>query len=245
MRSYSASVRAAASLASSSSRVDLFIESTVWRLDGRSGGTALDLDAGRLHEPAREHAGRRAGDARLPERARAQGAVAVLVDGPQREPSAPGTRRAQGGRAPGLVLLGRDADDGALFRRARAERPGRRQAPCEPRVPCDPVPLRQSDARQAGGFSRLRRGAELPVADQGQRRRGHLDRLGRARRRHDALRLDGPGLCALPQARSRDAPPRTHDRGRGRCRARRGQCLRGAAGGLEARCPQSLVDHRL
>ena len=31
----------------------------------------------------------------------------------------------------------------------------------------------------------------------------------------------------------------------GRCRARRGQCLRGPARRLEARCPQSLVDHRL
>ena len=108
-----------------------------------------------------------------------------------------------------------------------------------------PVPLRQPDQGQAGRLPRLRRRAELPVADQGQRRRGHLHRLRRPRGGDDALRIDGPGLRALPQARAGEARARPHDRRRGRCRARRGQRLRGAAGGLEARCPQPLVDHRL
>ena len=48
-----------------------------------------------------------------------------------------------------------------------AQRPGRREAPCEPGVPRDPVPLRQSDPREARGLSGLRRRPELPVAHQG------------------------------------------------------------------------------
>ena len=40
------------------------------------------------------------------------------------------------------------------------------------------------------------RRAVLSVAHQGRRRRRFLDRLGRPRRRHDAVRLAGAGLCA-------------------------------------------------
>ena len=65
---------------------------------------------------------------------------------------------------------------------------------------------------QAGGVSGLRRCAELSLAHQGQRRRGHFHRLGRARGGDDALRLHGPGLRALPQARAGKPRPRSHDR---------------------------------
>ena len=173
--------QAAASRASASSPLPRALTGPPRRRDGRNGASALDLAAREAHEPARERTGRRAGDARLPQRARAQGAVAVVLDGPQREPSAACAGRAQGGRPPGVLRLGGDADDGALLRRAGAERPCRREAPREPGVPRDPVPLRQPDQGQAGRFPGLRRRPELSLAHQGQRRRGHLHRLGRAR----------------------------------------------------------------
>ena len=56
--------------------------------------------------------------------------------------------------------------------------------------------LGQQTPRQARAVPRARRGAVLPVAHQGRRHRRFLDRLGRARGRHHAVRLAGAGLSA-------------------------------------------------
>ena len=137
------------------------------------------------------------------------------------------------------------ADDGALFRRPAAGRPGRGQAAREPDVPRDPVPARAADPGQARAVPRLRRRAGLSVADQGHRRRRFLHGLGRARRGDDAVRVPDPGPPARAPAAARGPAQRPDDRDRRRCRARRGQRLRGPARGLEARRPQRLVGDRL
>ena len=97
-------------------------------------------------------------------------------------------RRAEGRRPPGLLRLARDDHDGALLRGAAAGGPGRGEAACQPGLPRHPVPVRQPDPREARELPRLRRRAVLSVAHQGHRRRRFLDRLGRARRRADAVR---------------------------------------------------------
>ena len=74
--------------------------------------------------------------------------------------------------------------------------PGRGQAARRAGVPRDPVSARAAEPRQARAVPRLRRRAVLPVAHQGRRQRRFLDRLGRARRRDDAVRLAGAGLSA-------------------------------------------------
>ena len=51
-----------------------------------------------------------------------------LLDDPQRQPSAAQPRRAQGRRPPGVVRLGGDGDDRALFRRAAARRTASRSS---------------------------------------------------------------------------------------------------------------------
>ena len=91
---------------------------------------------------------------------------------------------------------------------------------------------------------RLRRGPELSLAHQGQRRRRLLDRLRRPRRRADAL--------FVARARLRpghgwgtDSAAGPHGRACRRRRNGRGQHLRGPARGLEARPPQPLVGRRL
>ena len=112
-------------------------------------------------------------------------------------------------------------------------------------VPRHPIPVRPSDAGQARAVPRPGRRAVLSVAHQGRRRRRFLDRLGRPRRGHDALLLAGAGLCAPEGAGRRQAADRPHGGAGRRRRARRGQHLRGAARGLEARRPQPLVGHRL
>ena len=95
-------------------------------------------------------------------------------------------------------------------------------------------------------FRALRRRAVLPVAHQGRRHRRFLDRLGRARGRRSRC---SPRWCRIICGCKRLVPTDDaagpDDRARRRRRARRGQHLRGAARRLEARCPQSLVDHRL
>ena len=48
--------------------------------------------------------------------------------------------------------LARNHHDGALFRRAAAAGPGRRQAACQPDLPRHPVSSRQSDARKLEEF---------------------------------------------------------------------------------------------
>src|SRR5450756_1197441 len=63
--------------------------------------------------------GPREGPRRAPavvsEGARAKGALARRVDDPSRQPCPVESDRTEGGWSPGLVSLGRDADDGSLF----------------------------------------------------------------------------------------------------------------------------------
>ena len=136
------------------------------------------------------------GHAAHPRRARAQGAVAGELDHPQRQPSAREHRRLEGRRPPGLFGLARHHHDRALFPCAAAAGPGGGQAACLAGVSRDPVSARPPDAGAAGAFPRLQGRAELSLAHQGCRRRRFLHRLGRPRRRADAVLLAGPGLRA-------------------------------------------------
>ena len=183
--------------------------------------------------------------ARLPQRARAQDAVAVDLDDPQRQPSAAEPRRAQSRRPSGVERIGRDLDDRALFRRAAAAGSGRGQAARLAGLSRDPIPARPSDARKARAVSRVRRRPILSVAHQGRRHRRLLDRVGRARRRHDVVQFDRAGLSAPEGPHTDRRPAGPHDCARRRCRTRRGQHLRGVARRLETRCSQSVVGHRL
>ena len=88
----------------------------------------------------------------LPDGARAQGAVALDLDDPQRQPPASEPRRVEGRRSPGLERLGRDPDDGALFRRAAPAGPGCGKASCLPGLPRDPVPARPSEPAKLERF---------------------------------------------------------------------------------------------
>ena len=177
-------------------------------------------------------------------RAGAQGAVAVVVDHPSRQPHPAQYRRAQGRRPSGVLRLARDHHVGAVFLRAAAGGSRRGEAACEPGVSRHPVSVRAADPREAGRFSRLQGRAILSVAHQGHRRRRFLDRLGGPRRRADVVRFAGAGLrqgAWLDEGSAR----RADDRARRRCRDGRGQYLRGAARGLEARPAQYLVGGRL
>ena len=135
-------------------------------------------------------------DARHAAPARAQGAVAVLLHDPPRQPRGRSRRRPEGRRAPGFVGLAGDADDGALFPRPAARGPGGGEAARQPGVPRHPVPARQPDARQAAELPRLRRRAVLSLAHQGHGRRRFLHRLGGPRRRRDGLCQPRAGLRA-------------------------------------------------
>ena len=97
---------------------------------------------------------------------------------------------------------------------------------------------------EARGLPRLQGRAELSLAHQGCRRRRLLDRLGRPRRRADAVLIAGAGLRARARLGAGSAG-RPHDRAGRRRRARRRQYLRSDARRLEAGPPQLLVDHRL
>ena len=167
------------------------------------------------------------------------------LDDPPRQPPAAQPRRAQGRRPPGLVRLAGDGDDGALLLGAAARGSGGGEAARLAGVPRHPVPVRPPDAREARALPRAGRRAVLSVAHQGHRRRRFLDRLGRAGRRDDAVRLDRAGLCAAEAARRRRTTDRPHGRAGRRRRARRRQHLRGAARRLEARRAEPVVGDRL
>ena len=139
-----------------------------------------------------------------------------------------------------------DLDDhgGALFPRAGAERQGRGQAARRTGAPRDPLSARQPDARPAPAIPRPWRGAKLSLADQGPNPRRLLDRVGRAGRGDHVVRQPGPGLSGRARP-ARSGCDRANDRADGRCRTRRGQHLRSADRGLQARRPQLLVDRRL
>ena len=75
--------------------------------------------------------------------------------------------------------------------------------------------------------------------------RRFFDGLGRAWGRGDAVRVAGAGLLAASRDGAERRAARPDDRAGRRRGTRRGQHLRGVVRGLEARCPQSVVDHRL
>ena len=104
--------------------------------------------------------------------------------------------------------------------------------------------LGKQTREQLEAFPRLQGRAELSLAHQGRRRRRFLHRLGRPRRRADAVLLAGAGLRARARLGHRPAG-RPHGRAGRRRRTRRRQHLRGAARRLEAGPAQLLVDHRL
>jgi hypothetical protein len=171
--------------------------------------------------------------------------VAFLLDDPQRQPSAPEPRWAQGRRPPGVKRVGRDLDDGALSRRAAPAGPGGGEAACKPRLPRHRILAGPPVAGQAAILPGTGRRPILSLAHQGWRRCRLLHRLGRAGGRHHQLRRAGAGLCAAQGPGAGEPAARPHGGGGRRRRARRGQCLRGHARGLEARCTQSLVGDRL
>ena len=171
--------------------------------------------------------------------------MARVLDDPSRQPHPGEPRRPQGRRSSGVLRLDRDPDDGAVPRCAAPRRPRRGQAARQPGLPRHPVSARSADAGQARALSGARRRAGLPVAHQGRRWRRLLDRLGRARRRHDPVRLAHAGSAARTPAAAGGPAQGAHGRAGRRRRARRGQRVRGAARGLEARHPQRLVGDRL
>ena len=184
------------------------------------------------------------GDAGHAARAGAQGAVALHLHDPSCQPRGGPRRRAEGRRAPGVLRLARDADDGPLLPCAAAGGSHRGQAACEPGVPRHPVPARQPEARQAAELPCLRRRAVLSLAHQGQGRRGFLHGLGGPRRRDDGICQLHPGLRAR-QGLGPGLAQGPADRADGRCRDRRGQRPRGPARVLEARPQELLVGGRL
>src|SRR3569832_837857 len=129
---------------------------------------------------ARRNARRGAFDGpdRAARRADAQGALAVELDDPQRQPHPPERRRREGRRTSGVVRLdGRDPL-GALLRCAEAGRSGGGEAARVAGLSRDPISAWQTDPREARGVPRLWRRAVLSIAALGYRRRRLFDRLG-------------------------------------------------------------------
>ena len=172
--------------------------------------------------------------------------MALRVDDPQRQPCPAESRRAEGRRPPGLVRVGRFDHDGALFRDPAAAGPRRGEAARRRRCSTP------STTCSAGRRGRSCEGCGSSAASSPIRRRvkdgpevdfstGSVG-LGVAMTTFAALMQDYVRLHGLGRADMPAGPPHRHRR---RCRAGRGQYLRGVAGGLEARRPQCLVDHRL
>ena len=165
-------------------------------------------------------------DDRHPRDDRDAAALAVVLDDPQRQPSARQPRRAEGRRAPGELRVDHRDHGRALFRRAPAAGPGRGEAACRTGAPRDPLSARPAETwTQLQRYRGHGRRAELSEPHQGRDPGRFLDRLGRPRRRDHRLCQPGPGLSdrAWPDGRGRCGPD---DRVDGRCRARRGQYLR-------------------
>ena len=152
----------------------------------------------------------------------------------------PEPRRAEGGRPPGVVRLGDLHHDGAVFRDRPAAGPHRGEAACRAGVPRDELSVRPPDAwrrwrgcAQFGGVqpypSRVKDGPEVDFS---------TGSVGLGVAMTTLRRADG-GLCAAARAGPHRPAARPAHRHRRRRRTRRGQHLRGAAGRLEARRPQS------
>ena len=179
-----------------------------------------------------------------PHRARAQDAVARVLDDPSRQSCPREWRRGESRRASGILRLARHHHDRALFPHAAAGRPRRGQAACGAEFSRHSISARPADPRKARTLPRLQGRAILSVAHQGHRRRRFLHRLGGPRRGADFVLLARAGLCARPWLGT-GAAGRPHDRASRRRRARRGQYFRGDPRRLEAGPAQLLVDRRL
>ncbi len=176
---------------------------------------------------------------------RAQAALAVGLDDPQRQPCPGEPGRAEGGRPPGLLRLLRFHHDGAVFRNPAPAGPGSGETACRAGVPRHQRPVRPAGAREDGGAAAVRRRTILSEPHQGRAGSRFLHRVGGARRGDDQFFVANFRLCAAARLGPRAAAAGPAHRHRGRRRTGRGQYLRGAAGRLEARHPQRLVDHRL
>ena len=168
-------------------------------------------------------------------------ALALDLHGPLREPRPAERRRAEGGRPPGELGLGREHHDRALRDVSPPGRSDRRQAARLPRLPRPPVPARAPPRGRPPTLSGLRRAPGLPESDQGHRRRGLLHGLGRARRgRGDLRRARAP----VPHGPFRRARGRALHRPRGRRGARRREHLGSRHRGVRAPARQRDVDRR-
>ena len=112
----------------------------------------------------------------------------------------PEPRRAQGRRPPGVERLGRDLMTALYLDVLRPQDRVAVKPHASPVFHALQYLLGPPEPRQARALPRVRRRAVLSVAHQGRRHRRFLDRLGRARRRDDAVRLAGAGLSAAASA---------------------------------------------
>ena len=173
---------------------------------------------------------------RCPGGDRGSRALALDRDRRPREPGAGEPVRNQGRRTPGVERLGGDADDRALVRAPAGARPRLGQAARVPRPARDQLPARRARRRVPRAAARLRRAAELSVADQGPRPGRLLHGLGRHRgdpgdlgRARPPLRRGGTSTFHAAAARSPCSATPSWTRSRlggdlrpGRRKARRG-----------------------
>ena len=160
---------------------------------------------------------------------------------PSRQPRGGPRRRAEGRRAPGLLRLARDADDGALFPRPAAGGSRGGQAACEPGVPRHPVPARQP-GRSTSCRTSAPSAARSPIP-----RAPRTPTTSTSPPARSAWASASTGFASLVQdyvhakGWSPELAQGAHDRADGRCRDRRGQRPRGPARILEARARELLV----
>ena len=121
---------------------------------------ALPGGRDRESEPTRRRPQAGADKLALSRGARTQGAVALDLDDPQRQPSAAEPRRAQGRRPSGVERLGRDLDDRALSRCDAAAGPGRGQAARRAGVPRAAISSRAGRAATSSSGSARFGGAQ-------------------------------------------------------------------------------------
>ena len=168
-------------------------------------------------------------------RSGAQGALAVVVDDPQRQPHPRERRRAEGRRPPGLLRLARHDHDGALLRRAPAETGSR--------WPMSPAfhAIRTSSAGRARKMEAFAyKGPDYPSRTKFRRRR-LLHRLGRPRRQ--TLFASLVRTMSAPRRRRRTVGEAAWSPSSATPRWTRQRS--GPPRGLEAGRPQHLVDRRL
>ena len=183
-------------------------------------------------------------DSRLSLRADARARLAVVMHHQSTATISPNTDGLKVAATSALLRLARDHHVGALFPCAAAGEPRRGEAACKSGVPRHPISVRPPEPDKLENF-RGYKGAQSYPSRTKDTDDVDSDRLGRPRRRPDAVRL---ARARLRQGAWLDegAPRRAHDRAAGRRRRDgRGKHLRSAAGRLEARLAQHLVGGRL